>query len=168
MTHRHAHLTAIAAGALVCLAPATASAQEPEHTVTAVGVGEVRPQPSDRNNNDAIRRAVEAARRSAIPLAVADARRNAVDIGFASGLRVGAVHYIAETAPSPPFYGPFGQDQGTFGPGRFCGRVPRFRTVRAPNGAVIRRRRIGSRRTCRIPNRVAISLTVTYEATPAA
>ena len=149
-------------------APAQQAGPQPQpQTVTAVGTGEVRPQPSDRNDNDAIGRSVAAARRAVVPVAVSSARARAVQIGLATGLRVGGILSVSE-APSNPFFGPFDPSSGTFGPGRFCGQVPRFRTVRAPSGRVVRRRRIGSRRMCRVPSRVFVSLTVTYAASPAA
>lgn len=62
--------------------------------------------------------------------------------------------------------GPFGSDQGTFGPGQFCGRVARYRTRRGPSGRIISRTRIGSRRLCRVPSRVFVAVTVTYSTTP--
>lgn len=133
--------------------------------MTAIGTAEVRPTPTDRDNNDAIRRAVRAAEREAIPLAVAAARARAVEIGFAGGLRVGAVVSMAETTPVP-FYGPF-DVRGTFGPGRFCGDVGRYRIVRGANGRIVRRIRTGTRRLCRVPSRVAASVSVTYAASPA-
>jgi hypothetical protein len=133
----------------------------------AMGTGEVRPEPRDRNSDASIRSAVDRARDAAVPLAVADARRRAVAFGFAAGLRVGGVISITEPQPNP-FSGPFGQDRGTFGPGRFCGEVPRYRTERDASGRIVRRVRIGTRRTCRVPARVTLSLMVTYAATPAA
>ena len=132
-----------------------AEAQTPApQTVAATGSGEVRPEPRDRNSNASIRSAVERARQAAAPLAVADARRRAVGFGLAAGLRLGGVISITEPLPSP--WGPLGQDRGTFGPGLFCGRVPRFRTERDASGRVVRRVRLGARRTCRIPSRVTV------------
>jgi len=160
-----------ASAVLLGLLPAVpASAQQtaqPSQTVTAVGTGEVRPVPSDRNDNESIRRAVAAARRAAVPLAVASGRARAIQIGSATGLRIGGILDVSETPPSP-FFGPFGPNSGTFGPDRFCGQVGRFKTVRASNGRWISRRRIGSRRLCRVPARVSASLTITYAASPAA
>lgn len=161
---------AVTVSALVLgLAPArSASAQAadpPSQTVTAIGTGEVRPDPSDRNDNDAVRRAVAAARRAALPLAVASARARAVQLGSVAGLRIEGVLSVSETPPDP-HSGFYNSGSGTFGPNRFCGQVPRFRTERLP-GRVIRRRRTGSRRMCRVPARVAVSLTITYRAAPA-
>jgi hypothetical protein len=163
--HRFLALAAAVTG-LGLGVPAAAQAQgASEQTVTATGTGEVRPTPSDRNDNDAIRRAVAAARQEAVPLAVASARRRAVELGFATGLHVGATLSVAEV--QSPFYGPFpGSEPGTFGPGRFCGNIPRFRTRRDASGRIVSRRRIGTRRTCRVPSRVFVSLSVTYAATP--
>lgn len=161
---------ALPTAALCLAAAAPAAAQQPAptgaataSTVSAIGTGQVRPEPEDRNNNDAIRRAVAAARTEAIPLALASARRRAVQIGFVSGLTVGQTLSVAET--QTPFFGPYGED-GTFGPGRFCGTVPRYRIERNAAGRIVKRTRIGTRRTCRVPSRVVASLTVTYAAAP--
>lgn len=156
-----------AAALLACCAPA--GAQQPPapspspSTVTAIGTAQLSPEPEDRNDNDAIRRAVAAARTEAVPLALKAARSRAVDLAFASGLNVGQTLTVAET-PSP-FFGPYPQEQGTFGPGRFCGNVPRYRIQRAASGRIVKRTRIGTRRLCRVP-RVVVSVTVTYAAVP--
>lgn len=154
-----------AAVLLGCAAPAGAQ-QAPAPTpspatVTAVGTAQLTPEPEDRNDNASIRRAVEAARTEAVPLALKAARSRAVDLAFASGLNVGQALTVAET-PSP-FFGPYPQDQGTFGPGRFCGNVPRYRIQRNAAGRIVKRTRIGTRRLCRVP-RVVVSVTVTYAA----
>jgi len=154
-----------AAAVLACAAPAAAQ-QAPApvpapSTVTAIGTAQVTPAPEDRNDNASIRRAVEAARTEAVPAALKAARRRAVDLAFASGLNVGQALTVAET-PSP-YFGPYPQEQGTFGPGRFCGNVPRYRIQRSESGRIVRRTRIGTRRVCRIP-RVVVSVTVTYAA----
>lgn len=163
---RYGPLTATVGAALALAAAPSALAQPTttEPSVTATGVGEVRPEPADRRSNDSIRAAVERARTAAIPKAVADARRRAVEYGVATGLRVGAVISVAEPSPGPWFY-PGGQ--GSFGPGRFCGRVPRYRTQRSADGRIVRRTRIGMRRTCRVPSRVTVAVSVTYAASPA-
>lgn len=163
---RRALLAVPAAIALATTGVAAAQAPAPQ-TVTATGIGEVRPVPSDRSSQESIRAAVERARAAAVPVAIAAARRRAVEIGFAAGLRVEGAVSVAEAEPSP-FYGPFPQDRGTFGPGRYCGTVPRVRTERNAAGRIVRRRRIGTRRLCRVPARVTVALTVTYAASPAA
>ena len=166
--HRPLALAATVTGLALGM-PAAAEAQSASpQTVTAVGTGEVRPTPSDRDDNEAIRRAVAAARQEAVPVALASARRRAVELGYASGLHVGGTLAISESQSpfSGPFYGPFPSDQGTFGPGRYCGRVPRYRTRRNASGRIVSRTRIGSRRVCRIPSRIFVSLSVTYAAAP--
>jgi hypothetical protein len=80
---------------------------------------------------------------------------------------LGALVAIGDQGALP--YGPFGSygAEGTFGPGRFCGNVPRYRTTRLANGRV-RRTRIGTRRTCRIPSRVGTTVSVVFAAVPSA
>jgi len=109
---------------------------------------------------------VRKAEADVLPLAVASARARAVRIGQAAGLNVGAVVAVVDGF-SPYFgsFGPFGSS-GTFGPGKFCGTVGRFRFVRR-DGRIVGRKRIGSRRTCRIPARVGSTLSVTYATSPA-
>ena len=70
---------------------------------------------------------------------------------------------IEDTAPSPFFGSPYGQD-GTFGPGKYCGLVTRYRTTRSPSGAV-RRTPIGRTRRCRFPTQVTATETVTFATT---
>jgi hypothetical protein len=79
------------------------------------------------------------------------------------GLALGDVISVSETPPSP-FGGPFSETEGTFGSGRFCGRIRRS-VVRRINGE--RRRVIRSRRVCSFPSRISSSVTVTYAASPA-
>ena len=110
-------------------------------------------------DNKSIRRTVE----RTLPRAVAAARRDAETLAAGTGLVLGDVVAIAETAPSP-FGGPFGETQGTFGPGRYCGRIRRS-VLRRING--VRRRVVRSRRICAFPSVVTSSVTVTYSASPA-
>lgn len=161
----------VAALALTAAAPtATAVAQAPGSaagTVVAVGSGTVTPTPEDRRSNTSIAKAVADAQGAALPLAIKAARTRAQVLARESGLTLGALVGIADQAPSPfGGFGPFGES-GTFGPGRFCGNVPRFRTTRLANGRV-RRTRIGTRRLCRVPSRVATTVTVTFATTSSA
>lgn len=160
----------VAALALTVAAPtATAVAQAPGSaagTVVAVGSGTVTPTPDDRKSNTSIAKAVGDAQSEALPLAIKAARTRAQVLAKESGLTLGALVGISD-APASPFFGsPFGET-GTFGPGRFCGTVQRFRTTRLANGG-IRRKRIGTRRLCRVPNRVATTVTVTFATTSSA
>lgn len=156
--------TSLAAGAL----SASASAQQPSlatpGTITAVGTSSVKPAPEDPKSNDSIAAAVREARRAAIPRAVADARNRAILLAEAGDLKLGALVAIADTTPSPFFGGSYGQD-GTFGPGRYCGQVSRYRTTRLANGR-FQRKFLGRTRRCRIPTQITATEAVTFTATP--
>lgn len=142
----------------------TAGAQAPSPgTVTAVGQGVALVTPQDRTSDASIVKAVADAQAEALPLAVTAARSRAERLAAATGLRLGALTAISDAAQAPWFYGGFGSE-GTFGPGRYCGTVGRYRTRRLASGR-ISRTRIGSRRTCRVPSRVATSVTVTFTTT---
>lgn len=153
----------LAAGALT----ATASAQAPPAgpgTVAAIGTASVKPTPDNATSNASILAAVREARRDAIPRAVADARNRAVLLAAAGDLKLGALISIEDSASGSPFYfSPYGQE-GTFGPGKFCGMVNRYRTTRTASGAV-RRTRIGRIRRCRIPTQITATVTVTFATT---
>jgi len=144
------------------LPAAEAGAQAPASgTIVAIGSASVTPTPGDRKSDASISKAVVAAQAAALPLAIRAARARAQVLATESGLTLGPLVGIADEAPSPfGGFGPFGTD-GTFGPGRYCGTVSRFRTVRLPNGS-FRRTRLGTRRLCRIPNRVGTTVAVTY------
>lgn len=151
----------------VCSGPAAAqqpTVQTPApNTVSAIGTARVKPEPNDRKSNDSIKRAVKVARQQAIPKALADGRERAANLAALAGLPLGALISVGETAPSPfGYFGPYGDD-GTFGPGRYCGTI---RTSVFRTDAQGRRQRVGSRarRTCRIPPYVTASLTVVYAA----
>lgn len=147
--------------AIAVAAPATATAQAPAPaagTVVAGGNGTVTPKPGDRTSNDSIAKAVAEAQAAALPLAIRNARARAKVLAEESGLTLGALTGIADN--SPFFFGPFGEN-GTFGPGRFCGNVGRFRTTRLASGRVMRTR-IGTRRQCRVPSRIVTTVTLTF------
>ncbi len=154
-----AAVMALAAGIVTGTAAAQAPASPGPGTLTAIGTASVKPTPDDANSNDSIAAAVREAKRTAIPSAVADARNRAVLLAAAAGLKLGALIGIADVASSP-FFGGFGQD-GTFGPSRFCGMVSRFRTTRSKTG-VVRRRRVGRTRRCRVPDRIIATEAVTF------
>jgi uncharacterized protein YggE len=150
---------------LVCAAPAAAQAPAP-NTITVTGTGSVKPSPQDRKSNASIAKAVEAAEAAATPLAIADGRARAANLASLAGMTLGPLIAISEGVPSPfGFYGPVYGEQGTFGPGKFCGtvRTPIFR--RTPNGGrkLVRTR---AHRTCRIPPQVSESLGMTFATTP--
>lgn len=153
-------------GAVTTVVPATAGAQTPapvssQRTLTVTGTGESKPTSRDRKSNASIAKAVRDAERAAIPRALGNGKGRAARLAEQSGLRLLTLHSVSESAPSPfGFHGPYGA-QGTFGPGRYCGTVRRsiYRT-----GSDGKRRRVGtrSRRSCRVPQSVSASLTMTF------
>ena len=151
---------ALAGGAL---APALAAAQAPAPgLIVAVGTANVTVSPVDRKSDASIKKALDDAQAAALPLAIKAARARAVVLAAESGLNLGDLVGIGDQAASP--FGPFnyyGID-GTFGPGRYCGNVARYKTTRLASGRVLRKR-IGTRRQCRFPNRVGTSVSVTYK-----
>ncbi len=174
---RRRTVLAVAAASLACASPAAAQAPTsppvaplPPTTVTVTGTGTVKPTPADRKSNASIAKAVAAAKAAAAPLAIADGRARATNVAALNGLRLGTLLAITEgsTGPTPFFFGPYygGQD-GTFGPGRFCGTVRRsiFRTDSAGKRKRVRTRAI---RTCRVPTQVSVSYGMTFSTTPAA
>jgi len=160
----HLPLRAALAGAALSLALApAASAQLPvlDRTIVATGVGQVKPAPQNRHDNASIAAAVKAAYTAALPKAIAEARGDAADLAQAAGVTLGQLVSVSNV-PAQPFYGPFfGPEQGTFGPGKFCGNVrsPVFR--RDKSG---RRRLSGfrTRHTCRVPGTISRSVTLTF------
>jgi uncharacterized protein YggE len=154
-------LAALAAVATVCLCPALASAQG--RTITAIGTGVVEVRPADRDSNASIVAAIERAEEAAVPRAIADSREYGELIARTLGVTLGAVQSVDQNLQTAPFYPP-GFTTGSFGPGQFCGRVSRFVRRRDASGR-LRRVRRGSRRICRFPARVQVSLAVTYAVT---
>jgi hypothetical protein len=168
MSRRTPLVLAALAVSAVALPTASAGAQAPAPgTVTASGSASVEPTPEDRRSSRSIARAVEAAQAEVLPLAIRAARERAGALAQESGLVLGALVAVGDAVTSP--YGPFGSygAEGTFGPGRFCGDVPRYRTTRLANGRV-RRTRIGTRRTCRVPRSIATTVTVVFATAPPA
>lgn len=144
----------------VTLVPAAYAQQStPPETVTAIATARAEVARPETLSDRTIQAAVDRARLTLAPAALRLVRREAVALGYAAGIRVGRLIAVEDAAP-----GPFGlfdyQAQGTFGPGRFCGRVARF-SVRRVNG---RRTRVraGSRRTCRVPRQVSRTIRATY------
>jgi hypothetical protein len=116
-------------------------------------------------SNESIAAAVEAAEAAASPRALADGVARAARLAQLSGMKLGSLLAIAEGAPSPfGFYGPYGQE-GTFGPGRFCGTIRSSTLVKTKSGK--RKRITHTRQGCRVPREVAQSLTMTFAATAA-
>jgi len=153
----------LVASTVAVLLPASAHAQTPgpDRTIEATGVASVKVKaPSDRTHEAPIRAAVEAAEAKALPRAVAEARSKAADLAKLSGLTMGAIVSISDTASSP--YGPF--FYGSFGPDRFCGTI---RTTVFKRGKDGKRHRVGTRtrHTCRVPPTVTSTVSVTFAAT---
>ncbi|MBJ7522379.1 MAG: SIMPL domain-containing protein [Solirubrobacteraceae bacterium] len=154
-------LLAAALGTLAL--PAAAHAQAPaQPTVEAYGTGSADVEPRDKRSNASIAAAVDRAEEAALPRAVADARANAAKLAAAAGLTLGGLVSVSNESQATPFIvGPWGQD-GTFGPGRYCGtvRIPRYKTVGG------KRRRIGTRseRRCRVPGQAQRGVKLTFAA----
>ena len=158
------YVSAIGAALAVLPAPAVYAQQPAAQTVTSTGVGEADVDPSDRKDEKSIRDAVVAANAKALPLAVANARTHAAELAAAAGLKLGALISISDApaAGVPFFYLP---QNGTFGNGRFCGKVRNTKTV-VRNG---RRRRVpvkGTHKVCRVPPEVYTSVSITFAVTP--
>ncbi len=154
----------LAASILLSTGAATANAQAPATpTVSALGSATITPKPANPKSNASIAAAVKAAQTAVLPKAEDVAKERAKLLAQQDGLVLGAFLSVAEQGPSP-FGGFYGVD-GTFGPGRYCGNVTRYRTTRLANGSV-RRTRIGTRRQCRIP-RISTTVSVTFQTTPA-
>jgi uncharacterized protein YggE len=172
---RRRTVLAIAVASLACASPAAAQSSGvptpfPPTTVTVTGNGIVKPTPLNRKNNASIVKAVAAAKKAAAPLAIADGRARAANVAALNKLTLGTLLAITEgpSGPTPFFFiGPYGSQEGTFGPGRFCGTIRRvvFKTDSAG-----KRKRAGTRsiHTCRVPPQVAISYGMTFSTTPAA
>lgn len=147
----------------LAVATSSAAAQSPapanQGTITAIGSASVRPVPVDAKSNASIAAAVAAARHAAIPRALGDARSRAQLLADAGGLKLGALVGIADATASPFFFSPYGQD-GTFGPGKYCGLVSHYRTTRK-NG-VFHRKLISRSRSCRVPRQVTATEAVTF------
>ena len=157
----------VAAGAAgVALAsggpPPVTPLDPPAYTVVASGTARRGVRPPQHRTNAWVDRAVRDARTVAMPTAVARARSEATALGAAAGLIPGAVVAVRRDV-SPP--GWWSEDEGRFGPGKWCGRIySGRRTVRRADGTTrrVNRYRFG----CQVPKDVSIRLTVTFAATP--
>ena len=168
-------VVAVAVASLACTSPAAAQAPVappplPPTTVTVTGTGTVTPSPLNRKNNASIAKAVSAAEQAAAPLAIANGRASPANVAARKERELGTLLANTEGASGPtPFFfvGPYGGQEGTFGPGKFCGTIRRvvFKTDSAG-----KRKRVGTRsmHTCRVPPQVAISYGMTFSMTPAA
>lgn len=142
---------------------AAAVAQE-GRTVTALASAAVKVQRPASLSSATIGRAVEAAREKSGPAAVRNAREEATRLAAAAGLTLGALQSVAEQSPSP--FGPFGGYglDGTFGPGRYCGRIRTAVFKRDARGRRVFQRRFRTRFGCRVPPTVTTTVSVTFAA----
>jgi hypothetical protein len=106
-----------------------------------------------------IERAVRTAQREAFPRAVKSARREAGALAAAVGLTLAGPLGAARDA-SPAGY--YDTDSGTFGPGRWCGRIWTSKTVTGSDG--VRRRVRRSHHGCPTPRELTVRVTVTFAA----
>jgi len=165
-------LAAAVAAAALLVAPAAADAQAPapapSRTITAIAAGRVPVNRSVAQNNRAIAAAVESARNRAIPLAVAHAREEAQRLAAAGGLTLGPLVSVSEPEPSPFFGGPVGGAygaEGTFGPGKFCGRIRTPIRRRNARGRLVNTGRTRSHFGCRVPPEVTQTVSATFAVT---
>jgi uncharacterized protein YggE len=153
----------VAAVAAATLVPA-AQAQAPAKSVTASGIGTATVTPEDKTSNSSIKEAVEAAEAAAQPKAIADARASATRLAAAAGLTLGGIVSVSDVASGVPiYYGPYFPYTGTFGPGKYCGRVRTAHTKHLANGKI--KRVLGKPHTvCRIPPNVTVAVSVEFAA----
>jgi hypothetical protein len=153
---------------LLAVAPAGSLAQEPAappQTVTAFASAAVAVVHPKHLTNATVSRSVLAARTKAGPAAVLNARREATRLAAAAGLTLGALESVAEQPPSPfvPYGGAIGID-GTFGPGKFCGRIRTPVFKRDKHGRNVFQQRFHSHFGCRVPGNVTITVSATFSA----
>ncbi len=123
-------LAALVSPAVAVPAIAQSSAPPPstaERPVTANASASVKPRPSDRRNNAAIREAVAQARDAGIGRAMDGARDLARRLAEEAGLTLGVVIAVSD------FRFEDFESRGTFGPGQYCGKIRRP-IIRRQNG----------------------------------
>jgi uncharacterized protein YggE len=132
-----------------------------QRTLVAVGVGQAKVTPADRQSNASIVAAVEAAEAKALPAAITDAKAQAQALATAAGVTLGGLLSISNQAASPGFYGPFYYPSGTFGPGKYCGKIRTVRLVTGKDGKRHRKVR-PPHRVCRFPSTISRAVQLTY------
>jgi hypothetical protein len=148
-----------------CLA-ATVQAQDvapttAQRTLVAAGVGQAKVTPKNRQDNASIAAAVEAAETKALPAAIAEAKAQAQALATAAGVTLGGLLSVSNQAASVGFYGPFYYPSGTFGPGKYCGKIRTVRLVTGKDGK--RHRKVQPpHRVCRVPPTVTRTVQLTY------
>jgi hypothetical protein len=159
----------LAATAVVVAAPAVAqtpAAPPMPHTLTVTGTAQVKPKPRNRNSNASIAKSVAVARRKAIPLAINNGRGHAATLAQATGVTLVELIATSSASSSVPFYiGPYYGEDGTFGPGKYCGTVRSsiFRTDASGHRKVVGTRK---RHSCRVPPYVNVNLQMTWTTAP--
>jgi hypothetical protein len=146
---------------LALTAPAVAAADQ---TITALGTGQATVKPTNRNNNAAIKRAVDKAYARSVPRAIADAREDGERLARASGLTLGTILSVDENVNSGNVYFGPGSTFAPFGPDQYCRTITRHVHRRDAAGrlhTVTRRRR-----QCLVPEFASTTLAVTFEASP--
>jgi hypothetical protein len=158
-------VAAVAAAALVAAPVAEAQAPAAGRTITATAAGRVTVNRDVAQNSKAIGAAIEAARNRAIRVAVGNAREEAQRLAAAGGMTLGALVSVAEPQPSPFLGGPGGGaygTEGTFGPGKFCGRIRTPIRRRDARGVLRNTGRFRTRFGCRVPSEVAQTVSATF------
>lgn len=155
------------AGGLALAFTASAAAQDAATpAITVNGTAQVKPKPRDRNDEASIAKAVRRAHAAATPLAIADGNARAATLAGLAGVTLGPVLEIAQAPPTPfPYFGLGGQD-GTFGPGKYCGTIRSSRLTKTKGGK--RRRVVTTRHGCRVPTAVTETLSMTFSTLPPA
>ncbi len=157
---RRGVLAAVVIAVLLATTPAIAQPAQSSsaQTITATGTAQTRVAPKNRNSNASIAAAVDRARKASIAGALKQAHEYAVLYASAVGMTLGNVISVSDTQNG--FYGP-GLYVGPFGPGRFCGTVPR------PVGRPVKGQKLKFKQVhrCFVPPFASATLTVTYAAT---
>jgi hypothetical protein len=154
MTARVGSVVAVLSCALV-FAPAAVAAG----TITAVGSASEKVTPKDRNDNQSIADAVEAAHKTSIPAAIQEANEEGTALASASGLTLGAIQSVDENVNSGFFYGGYGTI-APFGPNKFCGEITRSIRKKDKKGHTHRVTKKTHR--CIVPPFVTTTVAVTF------
>jgi uncharacterized protein YggE len=144
---------------------ALADTTPPAKSVTATGTGSVKVKPANRHSNASIAAAEAAAQKAAVPLAIDDAKQNAQLYASAAGLTLGSIVAVTDVNPGGPFYPPFGDQGGPFGPGKYCGTIRRPVKPIPPGPVSPRRLKFKKLHRCFVPSPATETLTVTWSAT---
>src|SRR3954453_10402717 len=137
-------------GCALVFAPAAVAAG----TITAVGTAQEKVTPKDKNDNQSIRDAVEAAHKASIPAAIQEAKEEGTALATASGLTLGAIQSVDENV-NGGIYAGYGFFYTPFGPNQYCGTVTR--RVKKNGHRVSKKVH-----RCYVPPFVATSVAVTF------